>query len=122
MSPEQVAQICHEANRALCLTHGDDSQKPWEEAADWQRDSAVKGVHFALANPDAPPSSSHDAWMADKLADGWTCGPVKDEVKKTHPCLVPYDQLPPHERAKDHLFLAIVRALAPFATDTYTGA
>ena len=40
-------------------------------------------------------------------------GPVKDEAAKTHPDLVPFDQLPEHEKQKDRLFMAIVRALAP---------
>jgi len=35
------------------------------------------------------------------------------ETAKTHPDLVPFDQLPEHEKQKDRLFLAIVRALAP---------
>jgi hypothetical protein len=111
------------------LTHGDDSQKPWEEAAEWQRESAIKGVHFALEDPafalaspdqqEEHAARQHEKWMADKLADGWTHGLVKDADKKTHPSLVPYDQLPPHEQAKDHLFQSIVRALAPFVTDSY---
>jgi hypothetical protein len=39
--------------------------------------------------------------------------PVKDETAKTHPDLVPFDDLPEHERQKDRLFMAIVHALAP---------
>ena len=33
-------------------------------------------------------------------------------VAKTHPCMVPFDQLPEWQQKKDKLFLAIVRALA----------
>lgn len=68
-------------------------------------------VKFAIDNPDAPASAQHDAWMADKIADGWIHGPVKDAEAKTHPCLVPFDHLPVHQRKKDHLFRAGVRAL-----------
>jgi hypothetical protein len=39
-------------------------------------------------------------------------GEVKDAVAKTHPCMVPYDDLPEFQRKKDALFLAIVRVLA----------
>jgi len=112
MTNEQIAMVCHEANRALCLTHGDDSQLPWDAAADWQRDSAIKGVAFARANPDAGDSAQHDAWVADKLADGWSYGAVKDANAKTHPCLVPFDQLLPEQQAKDRLFRAIAHALS----------
>lgn len=114
MNIEQIATICHEANAALCRAAGDNSQKPWPDAEEWQRESAVKGVEFALSNPDAPSSAQHDAWMKDKITDGWKYGEVKDAAAKTHPCIVPFEQLPPEQQAKDHLFKAIVQALAPF--------
>lgn len=108
----EIARVCHEANKAWCDAHGDHSQSWWVYAADWQRQSAIKGVEFAIANPDALDSAQHDAWTADKVKDGWIYGDVKDAEKKTHPCLVPFDQLPPHQQAKDRLFRAIVKALA----------
>ena len=112
MNNEQIAKVAHEVNAALCLAFGDDSQKPWDDAEEWQRESAVKGVQFAIENPDAPPSAQHDAWSADKEADGWVYGDVKDTEKKTHPCLVPFDELPPEQKAKDYLFKQVVRSLA----------
>lgn len=114
MNVESIARICHEANKALCESHGDYSQLPWNAAADWQRESAIKGVEFALANPEAPASAQHDAWTRDKIDNGWKYGPVKDADKKEHPCLVPFDQLPSEQRAKDFLFKSVVRGLAQF--------
>lgn len=112
----QIAIVCHEANRAYCQTIGDDSQKPWEEAEQWQRDSAIKGVEYAALHPDAPPSAQHGAWMEDKLAQGWKYGPVKDAAKKEHPCIMPYDGLPLEQRIKDSLFRGVVFAfLNPLA-------
>lgn len=115
MTLEDIARVCHEANRALCLADGDDSQRLWDEAPLWQRESALAGVEFRAANPDAPDSATHDAWSADKRADGWRHGETKCPVAKTHPCLIPFDQLPPHQRAKDTLFGAICKALLPLA-------
>lgn len=114
MNVEQIARICHEANKGLCDATGDTSQKTWDGAEDWQRESAVKGVEFALANPDAPDSAQHDAWCADKVAAGWVYGEKKDAGAKTHPCLVPFERLPPEQQAKDVLFKAVVNALAPY--------
>lgn len=108
---ENIARVCHEANRAYCLTIGDDSQPSWDEAPDWQRTSAVNGVLFIRENPAAEPSASHESWLREKEATGWKYGPVKDAVKKEHPCYVPYDELPETQRRKDALFVNIVWAL-----------
>ena len=113
MSIQRIAMVCHQANKALCESYGDFSQKDWGDANEWQRQSAVKGVEFALDNPDAPASAQHDAWSADKIRSGWAYGPVKDAETKIHPCLVPFDQLPENQQAKDRLFKAVVAALQP---------
>lgn len=47
---EFIAKACHEANRVWCQANGDDTQKHWEEAEQWQRDSAIKGVEHRLNN------------------------------------------------------------------------
>ena len=107
----EIARVAHEVNRAYCHAIGDDPQPAWSEAPDWQKNSLVEGVGFALANPDATPSASHESWLRVKEADGWKHGPVKDPDKKQHPCFLPYDRLSQEQRVKDHLFLATVRAL-----------
>lgn len=110
MNIEQIAQVCHATNLAFCESIGDDSQKPWDLARQWQRDSAIKGVEFALANPNAPASAQHNAWVTDKAMDGWIYGKEKDPTLKTHPCMVTYEELPVEQRLKDYLFKAIVSA------------
>lgn len=111
MKIEHIAKICHEANRAFCQTIGDDTQPSWELAPDWQTDSAINGVRFHIDNPDAGPEGSHENWMKEKLAAGWQYGEVKNASLRLHPCMVPYDQLPELQRAKDAIFVGIVHAL-----------
>lgn len=111
MTNEQIARVCHEVNRAYCAALGDFSQPLWEEAPDWQRESAIQGVMFHLMNPKAGPEASHDSWWAQKREDGWIWGPVKDPEHKQHPCCVPFDELPLAQQAKDHLFRAVVHAI-----------
>ena len=106
-----IAQVAHAINAAYCLSLGDTSQVAWEEAPEWQQKSAIAGVEMHLANPDATPEQSHESWLAAKLADGWTYGEVKDETAKTHPCCLPWDELPATQKSKDYLFRAVVHAL-----------
>ena len=111
MNPEDVAAVCHEANRRFCVTLGDFSQKEWAAAPRWQRVSAVAGVRFLLDNPGATASATHESWLKEKEADGWTYGPEKDADSKVHPCMVPFENLPPEQQAKDVLFKSIVDSL-----------
>ncbi len=111
MDSAAIARVAHEVNRAYCASLGDHSQPSWEEAPDWQRKSAITGVEFTIANPDATPSDSHVSWLAEKERDGWKYGPVKDPAKKEHPCFVAYNDLPVEQRTKDYLFQAVVRSL-----------
>ena len=107
---EAAARSAHEVNRAYCLALGDASQPSWEEAPDWQKASALKGVVGALHGN--TPEQSHEGWLAEKAATGWKYGPVKDPEKKEHPCFVPYAELPPAQRHKDTLFVTTVRAVS----------
>ena len=43
----------------------------------------------------------HDVWAAGRIKDGWTYGETRDDVKKTSPCLVPYDELSDKEKEYD---------------------
>lgn len=108
---EEIARVCHEVNRAYCNSLGDASQPAWEDAPEWQKNSARAGVKMHLANPDATPEDSHNSWMALKEAEGWVFGEHKDPEKKTHPCMRPYRELPRDQRTKDYLFRAIVHAM-----------
>lgn len=108
-SIEIIAAACHEQNRVWCLAHGDASQPHWDEAPDWQRSSAMVGVKAALDG--ATPEESHQGWLELKQEEGWVYGPEKDIEKKTHPCMLPYSDLPEVQKQKDALFLSMVRQL-----------
>jgi len=111
MLVKEIAKVCHEINRAYCEALGDDSQLPWEDTPEWQKDSAIKGVNFHIENPDSTPQQIHENWLKQKEVEGWKYGKVKDAEKKEHPCCVPYDKLPIDQKAKDYLFRTIVHQL-----------
>jgi hypothetical protein len=86
---------------------------PWDEASDYQVRESIDGVQEALRG--VTPEQSHEAWCARLRADGWRYGEVKDEGANTHPCLVPFAELPEEQQRKDALLVAIVQTLASHA-------
>jgi len=117
-----IAMICHQANKAYCESIGDNSQKDWKDAEEWQRESAIKGVEFRLNNPTAGSDAQHNSWMKEKVDQGWRYGPVKDATEKTHPCIVPFTELPEAQQIKDRLFCAIVDAHVPRGLGNFANA
>ena len=108
MTREDIAKVSYAVNRAYCESLGDFSFGPWEEAPEWQQQSAISGVVFHLKHPSAGPEASHNSWLDQKVADGWVYGETKDAEAKTHPCIVEFSQLPAAQQAKDYIFTAIV--------------
>ena len=105
---ERIAHVCHEANRALQVTGGEEPSPHFFDAHEWQVQSAYEGVSAAIEG--ATPEQLHESWCAAKVRDGWIYGDVKDAEARTHPCLVAYDQLPADQRLKDRVFQAVVQA------------
>jgi RyR domain len=117
MTINDLAKICHQANKAHCENNNDFSQVDWDSAPTWQKESIILGVKFQLANPDLPVSASHEAWCEHKIKEGWVYGELKDSEKKTHPCLVEHSMLPEHQKIKDYIIKSICAGLAEFITE-----
>jgi|GEM_PF-3329344 len=45
--------------------------------------------------------NNHSHWARQRLEAGWSYGPRRDDVRKTHPDLVPYGDLPDDEKEYD---------------------
>ncbi len=57
---------------------------------------------FSPAEVEQLAEMEHERWVADKLRAGWRFAPgSKDPESKTHPCLVPWEELPGEEKEKD---------------------
>lgn len=106
-----IAKVCHEANRLYCNVLGDYSQRTWESAPQWQRDSTEAGVRAIMRGDVRTPGDLHRSWLREKERTGWVYGAVKDEQAKTHPCMVPFDWLPVEQQAKDCIFFAIASTM-----------
>jgi ABC-type multidrug transport system ATPase subunit len=111
--------------------------KSWEDLGalyqEHSRDSAThliasaQGLGFRISTADGNPAAAsrlmsslaahldelaaceHYRWMASRILDGWQYAPVRDNERKHHPDILPYDQLSETIREKDR---ACVRALA----------
>ena len=55
----------------------------------------------------------HDRWMNEKFANGWTYAPTRDNTKKHHPMLIPYEELSLEEQQKD---INVVNNIIPLLT------
>jgi hypothetical protein len=104
---ELIAKVCHNVNKVYCESLEDYSQTSWEDAPDWQKNSAINGVKYHLEN-DVTPEMSHISWMNQKEQEGWVYGKEKNAELKTHPCMVQYKDLSESQRVKDYLFKAVV--------------
>jgi hypothetical protein len=110
----RAARAAHEVNSELCRFNGD-AVFAWDEMSPEKQAGIINGARMAADGK--TPEELHEAWMADHLANGWTRGPVKSIADKTHPCLIPYRDLPVAQRVKDTLFRTVVRAFM-HATET----
>ncbi len=65
--------------------------------------AALQDVVEALAK------NNHEVWAKSREAEGWSYGPARDDVKKQHPGLVPYEQLSESEKEIDRA--TVIQAL-----------
>ncbi len=45
--------------------------------------------------------NAHENWARQRMEDGWRWGPRRDDAKKEHPSLVPYEELSEEEKRYD---------------------
>ena len=108
MKPIEIAQLCHNLNKAVCELYGDFHCPAWEDVPEETKIGAVLTIEHIIADPDLTPEDIHNSWMDFKIDNGWRHGPVIDAEKKTHPSIVPFCMLPEREQIKDRLFRAVV--------------
>lgn len=71
---------------------------------DYQRlTGAEVPIPIRWEEADRAARTEHIRWCGEKWADGWEYAPVRDEERKKHPDLLPYDQLPEYTRDKDRI-------------------
>lgn len=56
--------------------------------------------------------NAHEVWAQERMSQGWQPGPERNDLRKEHPCLVRYEQLPESEKVYDrNTALEILKAI-----------
>lgn len=56
--------------------------------------------------------NNHENWAKQRIEEGWTAGSRRDDIKKEHPCLIPYEDLPESEKNYDRISsIEIIKAI-----------
>ena len=61
----------------------------------------VEAFGFTDAELELLARAEHKRWVAERASQGFTFGPVRDDAKKVHPSMLPYDELSASEQQKD---------------------
>ncbi|MBA4147820.1 MAG: DUF4071 domain-containing protein [Verrucomicrobia bacterium] len=60
--------------------------------------SEIKLTDDILNLTDLLAKNAHDHWAQQRISQGWKYGPTRDDLKKEHPGLIPYKDLPEQEK------------------------
>lgn len=95
--------------------------EPWPERDDAFR-AQFADVVGMMCGPDrkSDPAELHQDWVETYQAMGWRHGPVRDVGSKTHPDMVPFDDLPLREQEKDAVFVALCEIARLYLHDNGT--
>lgn len=68
-------------------------------------------LHLSAEEIETMARVEHIRWCWNKILNGWIYGKVKDDRKKTHPSIIPYEDLSESEKEKDREFVRLIPAL-----------
>lgn len=112
ISPETLAAMIHGVTSRIARPDGT-VPKSWEGISQDSRDMAVRAVESIMAGDPLTAEAGHELWMRLKIEAGWTCGPFCFE-NRTHPCIMPFDDLPISEKLKDQTWAALTELFRPY--------
>lgn len=116
---ERRAEFVYEAARLQAIAvNAPIVPEPWSHReADFK--AQFLNVIAAQTGPDrkSSPEELHEDWVHAYEAMGWVYGESRDPIKRTHPDIVPYDQLERREQDKDAVFVALTEIARQWIND-----
>lgn len=106
---ERRAEFVYEGARLAAIAAGAPVvPAPWSEREEPFRAQFLDVIERQCGpNRKSSPEELHDDWVVAYATMGWTFGTTYDPAAKTHPDMVPYDQLGQLEQDKDSVFVAL---------------
>ncbi len=105
---DRIARMLHVVNNALKEANGEPVMPDWDQLDEENKGFNRESVVSILSGEVATAEQEHNRWAVSKIAAGWRYGPVRDDVNKIHPMIVPFRDLSPIQQAKDLVRFAIV--------------
>ncbi len=68
-------------------------------------------LHLTVEEIETMAKVEHIRWCWDKILHGWFFGPAKDNTRKTHPSIIPYEDLSEAEKEKDRELVRMIPSL-----------
>lgn len=121
--PERRAMFVYEVARMqAAAVDAPVIPEPWPQRDEAFRTQFVEVIEM-MSGPDrkSSPEALHDDWVRAYEAMGWRHGAVRDVEAKTHPDMVPFDQLEHREQIKDAVFVALCEIARQWIEDPTDG-
>lgn len=97
--------LCYQMGADLPLHDVPEDYKISEE----RLKSLMKGTEYVLKNPSTTAEENHNIWMEAKKSQGYVYGDILDVEKKTHPSMIPFENLSDIEKRKDEMDVLMVK-------------
>jgi hypothetical protein len=80
----------------------------WEVRSQEFKEQFIETIKKYFEDELPTPEEAHNSWVNAYKKMGWKYGNVRDVKKKTHPDMIPFEDLPKDEQNKDAIFLSFV--------------
>lgn len=108
---EKIAEIAYETNVLYANAIGK-KEPGWAKMKKDDKQMAINDAQFYADNPSSLPDALHNVWLREMEENGYQYGEQEDGDEKTHPHVIPYEQLPDYHRKQATLFRHVVVTLA----------